>query len=167
MYCLEDPLLWFCLQPEVTWQINCYSTLWNLISSAWAFPCCHFYLKMSYSSTTGQNILKGNQQKFLSLPQRFECFPASSWSNSINFISCIGIPIPLLWLLCEYLLLSNLCCLLFIMWPYIAHSNTKAGHEAQNDVWDSCCFRMINMANAAYNAGYTTTPLDTKNPLKN
>lgn len=34
MYCLEDQLLWLCLQLEVTWEMNCYSTLWqfNLIS---------------------------------------------------------------------------------------------------------------------------------------
>lgn len=110
-------------------------------------PCCHFYLKMSYSSTTQQNILKGNQQKFLSLTQRFECFPMSSCSNSIAFISCIGIPIPLFWLLCEYLLLQKLCCLLSKMWPYTAHSkSTKGGHEAQNDVWDPHCFRITHIA---------------------
>lgn len=55
------------------------------------------------SSTPVQNSLKGNQQKFLNLTGRFSSFPVSSCSNSIAFISCIGIPIPLLWLLCEFL----------------------------------------------------------------
>lgn len=41
------------------------------------------------SSTAVQNILKGNQQKFLNLTQRFEFFPVSSCSNSIAFISHI------------------------------------------------------------------------------